>query len=476
MITIDKWTGREARALRETLRMSQREFADYLGVAIRTIAQWDSSGAQITPRPEFQRLLDVALARAGEDVRHRFDVAVSGPRPEPSRAGAPRSGQQPAEQATVVIRYPETDADTISAVSEAWASDLAEPNPESTTAAIETIDSAAWHEFALRWTVSSPEIQETGVGGSFCIGMEQVDAVKATVDVFAQLDNRFGGNHARRSLIQFLATDARRLLSARFDDKTRRALYSAIAEGVLLAGWMAYDAGHHLRGQRYLLYALRLAEEGGDTLLAASALSAMSHQATFLGHGYEAADLAQAALGNTRGSATATLTAQFLAMQGRAYARLGDTRRCVLSLTQAERLFDRRRPDDDPAFISYFTEAELAAEIGHCMRDLKQPTTAEGHCRTSLASAEPDSVRSDFFVTLVLADAQLDRGELEQACETALEALQLGCRLRSARAVAYVAEFRARMDRFADTAAAHELSEGAAEYPLWLAANYSGHV
>ncbi len=74
VITMELWTGREARALREALRMSQREFAAHLGVATRTVAKWDSEGANVTPRGELQRILDTALAQAETDVHNRFEL------------------------------------------------------------------------------------------------------------------------------------------------------------------------------------------------------------------------------------------------------------------------------------------------------------------------------------------------------------------------------------------------------------------
>jgi transcriptional regulator with XRE-family HTH domain len=81
--TVDRWTGREARLLRGALRLSVRGFADYLGIAPRTIAKWESFGDARTPRPEQQQILDTALARATDDERARFEAALAAN--EPSR-------------------------------------------------------------------------------------------------------------------------------------------------------------------------------------------------------------------------------------------------------------------------------------------------------------------------------------------------------------------------------------------------------
>ncbi len=78
-------------------------------------------------------------------------------------------------------------------------------------------------------------------------------------------------------------------------------------------------------------------------------------------------------------------------------------------------------------------------------------------------------VRSDFFATMVLADAHLRAGEAEEACRVALDALDLGEQLKSARCVSYLAEFRHRLAGIADTAAVRDFYEQAAEHRLWLA-------
>ncbi len=59
--------------------------------------------------------------------------------------------------------------------------------------------------------------------------------------MFAQLDDRFGGGHARQPLIQYLATDAERLLRGRYPEDVGSALFSAVAEATLLAAWMSYE-------------------------------------------------------------------------------------------------------------------------------------------------------------------------------------------------------------------------------------------
>ncbi|MFJ9680985.1 helix-turn-helix domain-containing protein [Streptomyces sp. NPDC101194] len=77
MVSVQQWTGREASALRAALRMSTRAFAEHLGVALRTVAKWESLGAETQPRPDTQAILDTALARADSAAQARFETLVS---------------------------------------------------------------------------------------------------------------------------------------------------------------------------------------------------------------------------------------------------------------------------------------------------------------------------------------------------------------------------------------------------------------
>lgn len=76
MVTVQRWSGREARLLRDALRMSLRDFAAYLGVSDRTVSNWEGGGASYQPRAESQAVLDTALGRASDDAKARFAAAL----------------------------------------------------------------------------------------------------------------------------------------------------------------------------------------------------------------------------------------------------------------------------------------------------------------------------------------------------------------------------------------------------------------
>jgi len=362
-------------------------------------------------------------------------------------------------------QYPATTEQAVTASTGLWQADAA----RSQEVLSAPLDPAAWNAAALAWLVGQPDsvLPENAQGRA--VGRTDVARVRSSSALFGELDNRFGGAHARRSLIHFLDRDAATLLAGRYTDDVGRELHAAVAEASLLAAWTSYDCGLHGLAQRYFVQALRLAQSAADRPLACSVMSAMSHQATYLGHLTEAANLARAAHQGLRDTATPALTAQFLAMEARALARAGDTRGCHTALAAAERSFQSPEPGRDPEFISYFNESELTAEAAHCFRDLGDPRQAAKHAAMA-APSDGEYARSDFFATMVLADAFADQDDPGQACHAALDALRIGEALTSARCVAYVREFRQRLDLFGDNAAIRDFAEQAAGHALWVKA------
>jgi formylglycine-generating enzyme required for sulfatase activity len=77
-VTVQRWSGREVRALRDAKRMSLREFAAHLGISDRMVSKWEAGGEQIRPRPVNQAALDTSLAQSSAEVRKRFKVLLPG--------------------------------------------------------------------------------------------------------------------------------------------------------------------------------------------------------------------------------------------------------------------------------------------------------------------------------------------------------------------------------------------------------------
>ena len=434
--------------------VTQGQVSALTGVPQGRLSEWKTGKREPRDVSTFQKFADgVGLPAAARRALGLAPAVAT-----PTDASTPEAG--------ITLTYPDGVAGATENLSSLWRADLA-----GASAFLRgRFDPGAWGDASLRWLVDPGRVLEEEPAHGVRIGLGDVTRFRATVDMFAELDNRFGGGHAREALVKYLSVDGDRLLRSRSNEAVGRELFTAVAEATLLAAWMTYDsAPTSALAQGYFVQALSLAQAGSDRLLGASILDAMSHQATFAGRFTDAANLARAALTGTRGAAPPTLTAHFHAMEARALARLGDTKSCSRALAESVTEFDRGNPEDAPDWIQYFNESELSAEFGHCMRDLGRAPDAVRYADSSLAASAAFG-RSDFFVSLVLADAQLAAGDAEQACSIALTALSSGDQIRSARCVSYLREFGKHLPASANGAIA-EFREQAASSRLWRIAS-----
>ena len=75
MQVIEQWTGGQADALRQALRMTIEVFAERLDMSPRAVAYWRKQ-PEIVPRTHVQRALDSMLERAPDRVKAQFALLV----------------------------------------------------------------------------------------------------------------------------------------------------------------------------------------------------------------------------------------------------------------------------------------------------------------------------------------------------------------------------------------------------------------
>lgn len=306
----------------------------------------------------------------------------------------------------------------------------------------------SWNDSMVTWLVNPVPIPRRAPEGR-AVTASNVEAIRETTAMFAKLDYRFGGGHARSTVVQYLAMEVEPLLKhVRPDTTLGKQFLSETAAMLRLAAWMAYDTGLHGLAQRYMTKALHLAREADNRMLGGRILAGMSHQANYLGHYGMAVNLARAATMGAQGAATPTAMALFSAMEARALASQGDEAACSRALSEAERWFEKRDPEDDPVWLRYFDEAELAAEFAHCYRDLGHHHRARDRVLESVQLSESLYVRSLSFVRTILATSHVADGELEHGLAVAREVVTTVADLRSARTRRYVRDFMKQLARF----------------------------
>ncbi|WP_458085683.1 regulator [Streptomyces malaysiensis] len=290
-------------------------------------------------------------------------------------------------------------------------------------------------------------------GPGYRVTTGDIAALRSVGELFAALDQTYGGGHARQALVRYLEHEGEPMLRGSYNEATGRRLFGAIADLTRLAGWTSFDIAAHGLAQRYFVQALRLAQAAGDRTYGSYVLVTMSRQAVYLGHGREAVQLARVAQQGVGGGAPPVLQSLLHAIEARGHGVLGEVRACTASLARAERALEAARPGDEvPYWARLFDEAQLADEFGHCHRDLQQYRAAAQHAERSLQLHGAGCARSRLFCRVVLATARLGLGELEQACQLGAEAAHQASEMRSVRAVEYVRDFERRLEPYRDAA------------------------
>jgi hypothetical protein len=198
--------------------------------------------------------------------------------------------------------------------------------------------------------------------------------------------------------------------------------------------------------QRYYLQALNLAMGAGDRLYAASVLAHTSRLTAQIGyrsvterdrirHGREAIAQARAGHSVANGAATSVLSALPCAVEARGHALLGDVSAIRTSVLGAERHYERARLADEPSWLGFYSDAELAADLGRCLRDVGEPEQATRLMTRAIDGYEPWRIRSRCFVQTGLAAAYLIRRDFEHAAALGHEAVRTAARVSSARAL-----------------------------------------
>ncbi|MEU9398614.1 transcriptional regulator [Streptomyces sp. SID4985] len=263
------------------------------------------------------------------------------------------------------------------------------------------------------------------------IGMPEVRMVIDMTAKVSELDDQFGGRHARPMAAAFLVNTVTGYLHADGPEDVRKAMMAAASDLSYLTGYMAVDEGLHGLAQRYYVKALELAGAADDHLTYCTTLRGMSVQAVDLGHGAKAMDLADAAAAASP-AAGPRMRAFLAGQQAHSAALLGDRPRALRHIREAEAAMNRAESRGkpfgsyDPSSLNYHI-AQVRYELGDVAGSVE-------------AMEQSDQLRVGVYRRArvrhraLLAERQLRLGHLEAACETWKTALDEWPMVQSGRA------------------------------------------
>ncbi|AUY48669.1 hypothetical protein [Streptomyces sp. CB01881] len=204
------------------------------------------------------------------------------------------------------------------------------------------------------------------------VGLDEVEALERSVQVFRAWDAARGGGLQRKAVVGQL-NEVGGLLTHRHSPVVEQRLWLVAANLAVLAGWMSHDVGLEPTAQRYFVIAAESAKEAGDRPRAGEAISRAARQMVHLGRADDALDLMSAAKAGG-GQVLPRTRAMLNTVEAWAHASIGHSQDTWRLLGEAEDLFAEDVPEPPPSWMQVFDEAELRG-----MQALVLRTLAEHH-------------------------------------------------------------------------------------------------
>lgn len=344
MQVVASWTGAYADALRQSLRMGNESFAEYLGIGIRTVAYWRKR-PEMVPQPRMQDILDTALDKAPDRAKAHF-------------------------------------ANLVSEISKEAASD--DPSPSRLSAMAASLDASG----------PDPDERER------IRGVLQVPSRLDGATVAHLTQGLYGQRHAEDSLgpgvmIGPMKAQLEILINVLRDTSGphKAALMHLVADWTTFIAWLYTELGEYSEADTVFATAEEMSDELGDGILASTATSYRGYLALLQGR-YRAAIRATAAALATPAAHPAQIAYDTL-QAGQAHAGLGDIREARNLLHRASDLVTSA--GDPPESLYWYTEPFLRMNIGLTQHAIGQYRDAVDSIRSGIAGLPADQQNAQWL-------------------------------------------------------------------------------
>ncbi|MFE4970947.1 hypothetical protein ACFRAR_02375 [Kitasatospora sp. NPDC056651] len=258
-------------------------------------------------------------------------------------------------------------------------------------------------------------ISHAAAGRTVRVGPGEVETVRAMTDRIAGILDELGAAHARPMAAAFLVNSVGPWLQASGTARVRADLLAAAADLTYLTGWMAmYETAHGL-GQKYYVQALELAREAQDHVTYCRTLRGMALQASNLGYGPKALELADSAAEAAPASGP-RLRAFLSGQQAHGAAMVKDRRQAFARLAETETALGQAEGRNDS--VGGYDEAAYHFHVSHVLYELGDLPGAIKELQLSNRVRPANEKQGRVHGNGLLARRQMELGHVEAACAT----------------------------------------------------------
>ncbi|MFD7281625.1 hypothetical protein ACFV80_32465 [Streptomyces sp. NPDC059862] len=285
------------------------------------------------------------------------------------------------------------------------------------------------------WLQPAPPAEATHRRGR--VGQREVKELEATARAFRAWDHRFGGGLRRKAVVGQLNEVAGHLEEHQ-EPAVEQGLFRVMAFLGGTAATMAWDSGLQKQAQDYYMLALRAAHAGGDATFGANVLAGMARQMLYRDRPQDALELVHLAQKGARKAAGPRVLAMLHTREAWAYAAMGRAAAFRRATSEAAEALAEAGAGEEPYWITYFDEAELAGVTGGRLLDMarSEPQHAEAaaaNIRSALTTRGAEAGRSHALDLIGLAECHFLMGDMTGAVEQTHHAVDAAARTRSTR-------------------------------------------
>jgi tetratricopeptide (TPR) repeat protein len=243
------------------------------------------------------------------------------------------------------------------------------------------------------------------------------------------------------------------------DPELRRSLAAAASEITMLAGRMSFfDLGRPSQAEPYYTDALEAAQEAQDRPLQAVVLGNKSFLPRSRGDFATALQLLDQAKRLVPDDPVVRSWAMALEAMTQAWAQ--EPTQSLVALQAAEAVLDDAAPGAAaPAWFDYYDRSRLAGFKGQVHIRLAQPEAAHAVLEEAIGALDPDAAKQRACYLADRATVCVDEGEVDQACQLGIQALQLLGEVEYETGVQRVRDLRAKLRPWRNHPAVADLTE-----------------
>ena len=242
------------------------------------------------------------------------------------------------------------------------------------------------------------------------------------------------------------------------DPELRRSLAAAASEITMLAGRMSFfDLGRPSQAEPYYQDALEAAQDAGDRPMQAVVLGNKSFLPRSRGDFASALQLLDQAKRLVPDDPVVRSWAMALEAMTQAWAQ--EPTQSLAALEAAETVLDDATPGAAPAWFDYYDRPRLAGFKGQVHIRLAQPETAHAVLEEAMGALDPDAAKQRACYLADQATVCVDEGEVDQACQLGIQALELLGEVEYETGVQRVRDLRAKLRPWRDHPAVADLTE-----------------